>query len=138
MSSPSWSRVAGSLAAESNLSASSSSAASKRARRRRASIALKRPTETSPRIGGHSSLGPLLQRRSEGGVQRVLCEVEVAEQADQGGEDAARVGAIDLVHFFVQLLDHALVHSIHRRPLERARNINLWEVVWNPDLELNE
>jgi hypothetical protein len=33
-------------------------------------------------------------------VQRLLGEVEVAEQADQSGENPARVGAVDGVHRF--------------------------------------
>jgi len=33
----------------------------------------------------------MLQRRREGVVQRVLREVEVAEHADERGEDPARV-----------------------------------------------
>jgi hypothetical protein len=31
-------------------------------------------------------------------VQRLLGEVEVAEEADEGGEDAARVGAVDFLY----------------------------------------
>ena len=46
--------------------------------------------EPRPRIGRHAVARPLLQRRREGIVQRLLGEVEVAEQADQRGEDAAR------------------------------------------------
>ena len=51
--------------------------------------------EPGPRIGGHAVARPLLERGAEGVVQRLLGEVEVAEQADQRGEDAARLGAVD-------------------------------------------
>ena len=47
------------------------------------------------RIRRHAVARPLLERRAEGVVQRLLGEVEVAEQPDQRGEDAARFGAID-------------------------------------------
>ena len=71
--------------------------ASNRARRRMPSIALKRPVETSHARGlaGTPSRGHCSDRRGEGVVQRLLGEVEVAEQADQRGEDAARLGAVD-------------------------------------------
>jgi len=50
-----------------------------------------------PRPGGGRNplLRPLLQRGREGLVQRVLREIEVAQQADQGGEDAAGLRAVD-------------------------------------------
>ena len=40
---------------------------------------------------------PLLERRAESIVQRLLGEIEVAEQPDQRGEDAARFGTIDRI-----------------------------------------
>jgi len=40
---------------------------------------------------------PLLQRRRESFVQRFLGEIEVAEQAYQGGEDLPRVRAVDSI-----------------------------------------
>ena len=40
---------------------------------------------------------PLLHGRAEGFVQRFLGALEVAEQADQRREDAARILAVDLV-----------------------------------------
>ena len=60
---------------------------------------MKRPVETSQARGlaGHAVARPLLERGRERVVQRLLGEVEVAEQADQRGEHAARLGAIDLV-----------------------------------------
>ena len=80
-------------------SAISASDASKRARRRMRVDRLEAAGRDEPgaRIGGHAVARPLLERGGEGVVQRLLGEVEVAEQADQGGEDAARVGAVDRV-----------------------------------------
>jgi len=40
----------------------------------------------------------LLQRCPERFVQRLLGEIEVAEQAHQRGEDLPRVGTVDGVH----------------------------------------
>ena len=37
----------------------------------------------------------LFYSRSEGIVQRLLGEVKVTEQTDEGGEDPARLGAVD-------------------------------------------
>ena len=45
--------------------------------------------EPRPGLLGDSFLRPALHRRREGVVERLLGEVEVAEEADQGGEDAA-------------------------------------------------
>jgi hypothetical protein len=42
-----------------------------------------------PRIRRHPVPGPLLQRRGEGFVQRLLRELEAAEQSDEGCEDTA-------------------------------------------------
>ena len=41
---------------------------------------------------------PLLQRRPESIVQRFLGGVEVAEEPNQGGKHAARLGTVDAVH----------------------------------------
>jgi len=40
----------------------------------------------------------VLERCSESVVQRLFGEIEVAEQTDEGGEDAARLGAVDGIH----------------------------------------
>ena len=53
------------------------------------------------RIGGHAVARPLLQRRPEGVVQRLLGDVEVAEQADQRREHTAGVGEVDGIHRLV-------------------------------------
>ena len=47
------------------------------------------------RIGGHAVARPLLHRRHERLVHRLLGAVEVAEQPDERGQDTARLGAID-------------------------------------------
>ena len=67
------------------------------------SIALKRPADTSHARGfaGHAVARPLLERRPERVVQRFLGDVEVAEQADQRGEHAPRLGDIDGIHRLV-------------------------------------
>ena len=86
-----------SRASASSRSASSASDASNRARRRMRVDRLEAAGRDEPRarIVGHAVARPLLDRRREGVVQRLLGEVEVAEQADQRGEDAARLGAVD-------------------------------------------
>ncbi len=61
-------------------------------------------------IGGHTIPRPLLHRRPEGIMQRLLGEVEVAEQADQSGKDAARLGSIDGVHPLAHPIGGALAH----------------------------
>jgi hypothetical protein len=47
--------------------------------------------EPGARIGGHAVPRPLFERRPEGLVQRLLGEIEIAEKADERGEDAARL-----------------------------------------------
>ena len=61
------------------------------------SMALKRPVDTSQARGlsGTPSRGQRSTRRDERVVQRLLGAIEIAEQANQRGEDAPRVGAID-------------------------------------------
>ena len=49
-------------------------------------------------VGRQPLLGPLLERGAKGIVQALLGQVEVAEQADQRGKAAARLGAVDLLH----------------------------------------
>src|SRR5439155_16731840 len=53
--------------------------------------------EPGARIGRHALARPLLDRRGEGFVQRLLCEFEAAEQTDERGEDAARFSSVDRV-----------------------------------------
>ena len=65
--------------------------------RRRWSIALCRAVETSHARGfrGTPSARPLLERGGEGLLQRVLGEVEVAQQPDEGGEGARALLAVE-------------------------------------------
>ncbi len=75
-----------------------SSAASKRARRRSASIALKRPDRDRARSAGcraRRRAAQLFDRGREGLVQRLLSAIEIAEQPDQGRENATRLLAVD-------------------------------------------
>jgi hypothetical protein len=75
--------------------------------------------EPRPRVLRHALGRPLNQRRAEGVVHRFFSRVEVAEDADESGEDAAGFGAIDLFdriarrHRRSQLLDDFRI----RRPL---------------------
>lgn len=50
------------------------------------------------RMVGHAVPGPALDRGRERVVHRLLGQVEIAEQADEGGQHAARLGAVDGVH----------------------------------------
>ena len=53
--------------------------------------------EPRARIRGHALARPLLHRRDEGLVQRLLRDVEITQLADQGGEDSAGLGAVEVV-----------------------------------------
>ena len=61
-------------------------------------------------ISGRSIARPLLHRRDVGIVQRVLGEVEVAKQADQGGEDAPRLGPVDRIDDLAPPFSGVLAH----------------------------
>ena len=50
------------------------------------------------RVGRDAARRPLLERGAKAVVQRLLGQVEVAQQAHQRGEDAARLVAVDRVH----------------------------------------
>ena len=67
--------------------------------------------EPRARIRGHAVARPALDGRGERVVQRLLGEVEVAEQADQRGEDAARLGAVDGVEHLAHRFDRILAHD---------------------------
>ena len=84
-----------------------SSEASNRARRRMRVDRLEAAGRNQPgaRVGRHALARPLLDRRGERVVQRLLGEVEVAEQADQRGEDAARLGAVDRLDRLARAVD---------------------------------
>ena len=70
-------------------------------------------------IGGHALLWPSLEGSTEGIVQRVLGQLEVAEQADQGRKDPPRFRTIDGIHFFPHLFSGVLCHDDNTFPLWR-------------------
>ena len=51
--------------------------------------------EPRARIRRHAFERPTLDRRRERILQRLLGEIEVAEEADQGGKDASGLGAVN-------------------------------------------
>jgi hypothetical protein len=53
----------------------------------------------------------LLERRTEGIVQRVLSQLEVAEQPDQGRQDPPRLQAVNGIHFLPHLFSGLLSHD---------------------------
>ena len=66
--------------------------------------------EPGSRIGRHTIPRPTLYRLCEGIVQRLLGGVKVAEQANQGGKDLARFGAVDGIHQLAHPLSRVLAH----------------------------
>jgi hypothetical protein len=62
------------------------------------------------RICGHAIARPLLERRPERVVQGFLGEIEITEQADQCGEDATRLRAINGFRLFAHVRNRVLVH----------------------------
>src|SRR5216683_1082425 len=70
-----------------------------------------------PRSGIHRDAitRPLLHRRGEGIVQRLLGEVEVVEQTDKSREDATRVGAVDSAHNLARPLGGVFGHKLRVR-----------------------
>jgi hypothetical protein len=66
--------------------------------------------EPRPRIGRHAFPRPLFHCRGKGIVQCLLGNLEVAEQPDQGGENATRVGAVDGVHSLAHQLGGVFTH----------------------------
>ena len=79
-------------------SASSPSDASNRARAPQRVDRLEAAGRDEPRarIRRDAVARPLLERRGERVVQRLLGEIEVAEEADERGEHAPRLGAVDV------------------------------------------
>ena len=51
--------------------------------------------EPSPWVGGHAIDRPALHRSGEGFLQRLLGEIEVAEEADERRQNAPGLGAVD-------------------------------------------
>ena len=68
--------------------------------------------EPGARVRGNAVARPLLDRGRERVVHRLLGEIEIAEQADQGGEHAARLGAVDGVHRRPHLFDRVLAPQL--------------------------
>jgi len=56
--------------------------------------------EPGARVRRHAVSRPLLERGTEGLAQRLLGEIEVAEQTHERGEDAARLGAVEAFGLF--------------------------------------
>ena len=50
-------------------------------------------------------------------MQGFLCQIEVGEEADQRGKDAARIGAVDGVDPLTDVFERGIGH---------ANNCNLW------------
>jgi hypothetical protein len=67
--------------------------------------------EPCPWIGGQAIARPLFYCGRKGIVQRLLGKLEVAEQADQGSKDAARIGAIDRIDNLAYRADMVTDHS---------------------------
>ena len=67
--------------------------------------------EPRPRVVRHAVLRPAFHRGRERVVKRLLGEVEIAEQANQGGEDAARVGTVDSIYRLAGSLGCVLAHE---------------------------
>ncbi len=63
-----------------------------------------------PRVGRHAVARPLFECRPESVVQRLFGDIEVAEQADQGGEDAARLRPVDGIYRFAHPFGRVLTH----------------------------
>ena len=63
-------------------------------------------------IVGHAFFWPLFHCRGEGIVKGFFGEVEVAEQADERGEHAARLGAVNGVDFFADAVRFGGTHLV--------------------------
>jgi hypothetical protein len=66
--------------------------------------------EPRARIVRYTIARPLLQRRLEGIVQRLFGDVEITEQADQRGEDTARLRAVDGFYLRARKRGRILAH----------------------------
>ena len=100
--------------------------------------------EPRARVRRHAARRPLLQRRGERVVQRLLRTVEVAEQADERGEHATGLGAIDpldrvprvgrarLAHGHVRLTPAAcsMTSMIGRTSMLPVRAPGIFAAIW--------
>ena len=77
------------------------------------------------RIGRHTLNRPLLERRAKCFVQRFFGDIEVAEQADQRGENTARFSTINRVDLRLQRVRVCLcsAHEKGRHPMPRLCSI---------------
>src|SRR5262245_10405859 len=57
----------------------------------------RRAHQPRARVRGYPCCGPLLQRRDKGFLYHLLSEIEVAQEADQGGENTPRLFAIEML-----------------------------------------
>jgi hypothetical protein len=78
-------------------------------------------------VAGHALLGPLLERRRYGFLQGLLRGVEVAEEADQRGQDAAVLGAEDLLPGAACPPSQATSRFVPRPPPRRSTIT--WQVI---------
>ena len=78
--------------------------------------------EPRARVVRHAVARPLLQRRPEGVVQRLLGDVEVAQQANQRREHAPRVGGVNGIH--------RLSYVIGRFHVERSQHLGVPTCKW--------
>ena len=62
--------------------------------------------EPGPWICGDAVNRPLLHRGRERLLKRLLGEIEVAEETDQGGENATRLGAVDRLESLYEVVSH--------------------------------
>jgi uncharacterized protein DUF6596 len=83
-----------------------------------------RRNEPCAEICGHTLFRPSLERSTEGIVQRVLGQLEVAEQTDQCGENPARLRTVNRVHTLANLFRSVITHrrlSLDAGAAHRAR-----------------
>ena len=86
-------------------------------------MALNRPVDTSQARGfaGTPFSRPLLHRRHERVVQRLLGQIEIAEEADEGREHAARFRAVYRIDLVAHVSRNVFLHSLSRRTATRWR-----------------
>ena len=63
------------------------------------------------RVGGNAALRPLLEGGDERIVQRLLGEIEITEETDEGGEHAAGIGTVDGVNRAPSVRSRVLAHG---------------------------
>ena len=76
-----------------------------------------RRNEPRAGIGRHAIPRPLLERGTERIVQRILGQLEVAEQPDQGRKDPPRLRAINGIHTLPHLFGIVICHDDSNLPI---------------------